>query len=161
MSLTIALLGFLALSLPLALIDLRERRLPDRLVLPAYPSLVLLLLAAAIEEGAWPRLLDALVCSGALFGGYLALRLMNPTGLGGGDVKLAAPIGLLLGWFGWPSLWVATAVTFIAAAGFGAGLLLTQKVLARPTLSKTIAFGPFMLGGAWAVVLPALVFRLS
>ncbi len=161
MALTVALLGFLVLSLPLALIDLRERRLPDRLVLPAYPSLILLLTMAAFEEGAWPKLLGALACSVWLFAGYLLLRLINQGGLGGGDVKLAAPLGLLLGWFGWPALWVATGLTFIAAGCFAVALLLAQKVLARPTLSKTIAFGPFMLGGAWVVVVPALVFRLS
>ena len=161
MALTLALLGFLTLSLPLALIDLRERRLPDRLVLPAYPSLGLLLFLAAIEEDAWPKLLGAFACSVWLFASYLLLRLINPAGLGGGDVKLAAPIGLLIGWFGWQSLWVATAATFIAAACFAVGLLLTQRLLERPAFSKNIAFGPFMLGGAWAVVIPALVFRLS
>ncbi len=73
----------------LAVVDLRVRRLPDPLTLPlAGAALVLLGVTALVPEhaGEWTT---ALLGALALGGGYGVLFLINPAGMGFGDVKLA------------------------------------------------------------------------
>src|ERR1039457_2858576 len=93
--------GFLgALGVALAAIDIAVQRLPDRLTLPAFPVLVVLLAVAAAIGHDGGALVRALLGSVALAGGYLLLALARPGQLGGGDIKLAALAGLALGWLG-------------------------------------------------------------
>jgi leader peptidase (prepilin peptidase)/N-methyltransferase len=87
-----AFLGVLAVAL--VQIDIAVRRLPDRLTLPAYPAVVILLTLAAAVGGDWGRLVRALLGGVALGACYLLLGLLSAGQLGGGDVKLAVPIGL-------------------------------------------------------------------
>jgi leader peptidase (prepilin peptidase)/N-methyltransferase len=153
---SLALVGFLVLSIALAFIDFREKRLPNRLLLPAYPTLLLLLLAASWQENHLDALLRALAASVVLFGFYLVLKLVNSSGLGAGDVKLAALIGLTLGWLGWPQVFIATAMAFIGAAVVATIGLIARKL----SLKSQIAFGPYMLAGCWLVIVPVLIDRL-
>ncbi|MCQ4046031.1 prepilin peptidase [Streptantibioticus rubrisoli] len=133
----------------LARVDVAVRRLPDVLTVPAAAGTALLLGAAALfpgHTGSWPRaLLGALV----LGAGYFVLVLANPGGMGLGDVKLAPTIGLALGWYGWPVLFVGTFLGF-ALGGVTGLVLLTARRADRRT---AIAFGPFMLLGALLGVL--------
>ena len=85
----------------LALIDLRHRLLPDRVVLPSIAVGAVLLGLAAALEGDWAALLRAAVAAVVLFVVFLVMALISPAGLGMGDVKLAALLGLYLGWLGW------------------------------------------------------------
>ncbi len=81
----------------LSVIDLRERRLPDRIVLPSIAIGFVLLSAAALLDGDPNRIATSLV-GAAVFGGVLfALHLVSPAGLGFGDVKLGVLLGLYLG----------------------------------------------------------------
>jgi leader peptidase (prepilin peptidase)/N-methyltransferase len=74
------------------------------------------------------------------------------SGLGFGDCKLAALIGLVLGWFGWDVLFAGmTTLGFLFAALY----LLPRTVLGRIARTDRFAFGPFMLVGAVAVLLVA------
>jgi leader peptidase (prepilin peptidase)/N-methyltransferase len=133
-----------ALGVALAAIDLSVQRLPDRLVLPAYPVMIVLLAIAALighTAGSLGRaLLGALVLGGA----YLALALLRPGGIGGGDVKLAGLAGLGLGWLGWPTLMVGAALGFILCGVVSLALIAARRI----TLHSMISFGPFMLAGA-------------
>ncbi len=128
----------------LAVVDLRHRRLPNRVVLPAIVAGAGLLLVAAAGEWAWLALLRATVGAGLLFAGYLVLALISPRGLGMGDVKLAALLGLHLGWLGW------AAVVVGAVAGFLVQAVLALSLLAggRIGLRGELPFGPAMLAGA-------------
>ncbi|WP_037674450.1 A24 family peptidase [Streptomyces griseus] len=129
----------------LAAVDLRVRRLPNPLTLPlAAAALALLGLAALAPEhaGDWTT---ALLGSLALGAGYLVLHLLNPGGMGFGDVKLALGAGAVLGWYGWPTVMLGTFAGFLLGAAYG-GVL----VLARRAGRKTaIAFGPFLIAGAF------------
>ncbi|MFJ3309107.1 prepilin peptidase [Streptomyces sp. NPDC086549] len=133
----------------LAVIDFRVRRLPDPLTLPlAGAALVLLGLVSLLPEhaGHW---LTALYGALALGAGYLVLWLINPGGMGFGDVKLALGAGAVLGWYGWPTVMLGTFAGFLLGALYGGALV----VAGRAGRKTAIAFGPFLIAGALAGVL--------
>jgi leader peptidase (prepilin peptidase) / N-methyltransferase len=130
-------------------VDLAVFRLPDVLTLPAAAGTAVLLGAAALlpgHAGSWTR---ALLGGLALLGTYLLLHLVNPSGMGLGDVKLAPTLGMALAWYGWPALVLGTLVAF----GLGAVVGLALLALRRADRRTPIPFGPFMLLGALAAVL--------
>jgi leader peptidase (prepilin peptidase) / N-methyltransferase len=141
-------LALLGIGIRLLAVDIATHRLPDRIVLPTLGGALLLALADAAFAGGGARLRGAL-CGMLILGGFYALlRLLNRDGMGGGDVKLAALIGLVLGWHGWQSLLVGAASAFVLGAAHALWLI----VLRRATGSTHIAFGPWMIvGGALGV----------
>lgn len=141
----IALLFFAAISIALAAIDLDTHRLPNAIVLPAYPVLAALLTVAAVSSAQYETLARAAAGAGILFAFYFVLALISPRGMGMGDVKLAGVIGLMLGWFGWGSLAVGALSAFVLGGMVGIALIVMQR--ARRT--TRIPFGPWMLAGAW------------
>ncbi|MFC7907781.1 prepilin peptidase [Streptomyces nigra] len=133
----------------LTLVDLRVRRLPDPLTLSlAGGALALLGLVAAVPEhaGHWPTAAAASLALGAF---YYGLHLLNPDGMGFGDVKLALGAGAVLGWYGWPTVMLGTFAGFLSGALYGWGLV----ALRRADRTSAIPFGPFLLGGALTGVL--------
>ena len=132
----------------LAVVDLRHRLLPNRVLLPAFGVAALLLTVAAAAEGEWSRLARAGLGAVVLFAVFLVLALLAPSALGMGDVKLAALLGLYLGWLGW------AAVALGAAAGFvvQAVVALTLLTLRRVGLRGELPFGPAMVAGALAAL---------
>ncbi|MBO1766984.1 A24 family peptidase [Allobranchiibius sp. GilTou38] len=137
----------IAVALPLAAIDLDVHRLPDRLTLPAIP-VIALLLALDWDVHRLPR---ALLC-GALAGTvFLLLALAVPGGLGLGDVKLAALLGLPLGWWGYPVLIQGLAGGFVIGGLVSLVLVLTR----RATRHTHVALGPSLLLGALGALLAA------
>ncbi|AOR32724.1 peptidase A24 [Streptomyces fodineus] len=133
----------------LAVIDLRVQRLPDPLTLPlAAAALGLLGLAASLPEhaGHW---LTALYGALALGAGYFVLFLINPSGMGFGDVKLAVGMGAVLGWYGWAALMLGAFAGFLFGALYGGALVVVRRAGRR----TAIPFGPFLLAGALAGLL--------
>ncbi|MCF6734422.1 A24 family peptidase [Blastococcus sp. KM273129] len=128
----------------LALVDLRHRLLPDRVTGPAFATTGVLLLAAAAAQGAWDQLLRAGLAAAVLFCGFLVMALVSPAGLGMGDVKLAALIGLPLGWLGWDAVLLGAVAGFVVQAAVALVLLAARRVGRRSELP----FGPAMLAGA-------------
>ena len=129
----------------LAVVGLRVKRLPDVLTLPlAGVVLVLLGVVALLPEhaGDWTK---ALYGALALGGFFLVLCLIDPGGMGFGDVKLALGPGAALGWYGWPTLMLGTLAAFLLGAVYGGALV----ALRRPGREAAVAFGPFLLGGAF------------
>ncbi len=148
----LAAMVFLAVvGLALATIDIAVHRLPDRLTLPAYPVMALMLGAAALVDGRWEPLVRALAAGLVAGLGYLALVLLRPDQLGLGDAKLAGVLGIALGWFGWKALLYGTALAFVSCAVAGLGLMAAR----RGTLRTALPLGPFMVAGAFAVILTA------
>lgn len=128
----------------LFVVDVRSHRLPNRIVLPTLAALLVLLLADATATGQAGTLVRALLSMLILGGFYAGLRSLSRAGMGGGDVKLAAVIGIVLGWHGWQSLAVGAASAFVLGALYAIVLML----LRRADRSTRIAFGPWMLIGA-------------
>jgi len=144
-----AFLLLAALAPVLTVIDLRWRRLPDPLTLPAYPAAALLLAAGALAvPGGGRRFLSALAGLAAAWLFFALLALIHPGGLGWGDVKLSGVLGLYLGWLGAAALLAGLLGAFVLAAVAGLGLMAAGKA----TRKSHIPFGPFMLASAIAVI---------
>jgi leader peptidase (prepilin peptidase) / N-methyltransferase len=138
---------FLGLMVVVAVIDARHRIIPNRII---YPSLVLFglaLVAVALAAGG-VNLGSAGLGLLAYGGGLLLIAVVFPRGMGMGDVKLAALIGLVLGALGWRYVGMA-AMVGVLAAGLGAVFALARG----GSRKDTMPFGPYM---AAAAVLAAL-----
>jgi leader peptidase (prepilin peptidase)/N-methyltransferase len=134
---------FLGIILAIAVIDARHRVVPNRIV---YPSLALFAVAIVVGDlaGGGVDALDAGLGL-ALYGVPLLLvAVAVPQGMGMGDVKLAALIGLVLGSFGLSYVGVAAGVGVI---GGGIGALVALALLGAGRKDQ-IPFGPFLAGGA-------------
>lgn len=148
------LIGFAILAVVLTIVDVRTHRLPNRLVLSAYPAVILLVAVAAYFDADASALFRSLLGGAAAFALFFVLRAVSSGGLGGGDVKLAGVIGLVLAALGWDVLIVGIAAGFIAGGVFAVIVLLSR----RGGRATRIAFGPWMLLGAWtSIVLHLLV----
>lgn len=145
--------GLAALSVVLAVIDLRSHRLPNALVLPAYPFLLASLALASLSSAEASALVRAVAGGAIAFAFYLLLRLVQPRGMGGGDVKLAGVLGIALGYLGWDALLLGLFAGFLLGGVFSVGLLLTRRESRR----SRIPFGPWMLLGAWIVIVGTAV----
>ncbi len=140
---------FAGSTVALALIDLDTRRLPNAIVLPGYAVGISLLTVACLLGADWWALVRAGIGMAALFAVYAVLWLIRHGAMGAGDVKLAGLVGLHLGWLGWGPLAVGAVAAFILGGLFGIGLLASRRA-GRKT---AIAFGPWMIAGAWTGVL--------
>jgi leader peptidase (prepilin peptidase) / N-methyltransferase len=128
--------ALVALLVPVALIDLEHRVIPNRLLVPGLAAG--LALVVVDDVGDLPE--HAAAAAGA-FAFLLVAAVAYPAGMGMGDVKLAGVIGLFLGVAIVPAMLVA----------FLAGTLVGLVVIAREgpkARKKGVPFGPFLaLGG--------------
>lgn len=130
-----------AVAWPLTKIDIREHRLPNPLVLPAFPiSLVGQIIASAISNQ-WQKLTVALAW--ALVAFVVGLAANRWASLGMGDVKLISAISLALGWFSFLAPLVALVLAFVIAGVFVLALI----ALGKTSLGRSIALGPYLLAG--------------
>lgn len=141
------LLGVFAVQL--ARIDIAHHLLPNRLVGPLLVAGLALLSAAAWFQGSAGDVLRGAAGSGILFFFYLFLALTSRNGLGTGDVKLAAPLGLYLGYLGWAQLFYGGAFAFVAGGLTSVVVMLKN----RGNKPQEVAYGPSMLAAGLAVIL--------
>ncbi|HET9972570.1 MAG TPA: A24 family peptidase [Streptosporangiaceae bacterium] len=143
-----ALVWLALIAVPLAFIDAAVQRLPDLLTISAFAgTLVLLGAAEATAHQPW-LLVRAVIGAAALAGFYLALWLLFPDQLGLGDAKLAASVGLVLGWTSWQALLTGTFLGLALAAVCGGALIAAH----RASRTSQLPLGPFMLAGALAAI---------
>jgi leader peptidase (prepilin peptidase)/N-methyltransferase len=149
-----------AVGVAAAIVDVRTRRIPDALVLPAYPVVLACLVGASIASGD----VDALVRGGiggiALLALYFLAAVALPGGLGMGDVKLAGLLGLLLAYRGLSELAVGALAAFLLGGLWGVVALAGHR-----RTKGTIAFAPWMVLGAvigvgWGQVIGRAVLRV-
>ncbi|HTX44881.1 MAG TPA: prepilin peptidase [Solirubrobacteraceae bacterium] len=135
-------LALVAVLVPVALIDYDHRIIPNKLTLPAA------IVAIGIGLATRPAGVPEQLISGAAAGGFLLVfALAYPRGMGMGDVKLAAVLGLFLG----------RSVAVAMLSGVLIGAIVGGVVMARVGVSagrKTaVPFGPFLaLGGVIALL---------
>lgn len=137
-------LALFVIACRLVVIDIRTHRLPNRIVLPTLAALVVVGGVDAMITGDSTAMIRAAWGMLILGGFYAALRLLSREGMGGGDVKLAAVIGLILGWHSWQALAVGAASAFVLGALFAVSLMMLRWADG----STRIAFGPWMILGA-------------
>ena len=125
----------------LATIDVAERRLPNRIVLPSAAA-VLVAQTVLVPDRTLEWALSAVGASLVLF----LPHLVNPAGLGMGDVKLGLLLGAALGSAVLPALFIG----LLAAAAYALVLLAVQGLAAR---RQTIPLGPFLAFGGIAALL--------
>lgn len=127
---------FITILVTLFLTDLKKMLIPDRIILPAISiGLIFLLMSAEFfVEG---------VLTGFLIGGFFLglIIITRGKGMGGGDVKLGAFIGLMLGF---PQAIFAIVLSFLIGALFSIALIITGK----KHFGQTIPFGPFLVLGS-------------
>ena len=143
-------LGFVAVCV--VLIDYRLHKIPTKLVYPAAAVAAIALLVAAVVDDAMSSFvragLGALLASGFLW----MLVLFVPAGMGQGDARLSLLVGLLLGWHGWPHIYLGLLAGFLFGSVFGIVLVIAKRLASRTKvregLKTQIAFGPYLCAGA-------------
>ncbi|HEY1627795.1 MAG TPA: A24 family peptidase [Streptosporangiaceae bacterium] len=144
-----ALCALTVVAVPLAFIDAAEQRLPNPLTAAAYAVILAGLLLAAAVGNHWPDLARAALGGLALAGFYLVLAVISPSGMGAGDVKLAASMGTALAWVSWRALVLG------GFAGFGLLALYSTAMMTVGRLGRKqyVPVGPFMIAGAFLLLL--------
>jgi len=132
-----------------SVIDLELYRLLDRITFPALTvSAVALFLVALTDPDPRARIVGALIGGVGYFVFLLIPAVISPRGMGLGDVKLAALMGLYLGYL--DPLLVFPAVLAACVLGIGAGGIL---FFVRGRASRAFPFGPWLaLGCVLAIV---------
>ncbi len=144
-----------SLLIVVSIIDLEHRLILNRMI---YPAVIVLLVIApfwpefGIARSLWGNsgmigsLASSMVAGGGAFLIFFAIITLFPAGMGGGDVKLAGVMGLLVGF---PlvalALWLA-----VVSGGLVAIFLLVSRKRGR---KDAIPFGPFLALSAVAVLL--------
>ena len=122
-------------------IDLEHHLVLNRVI---YPAIIVALLAIPITPN---HDVVKLVGGGAIgFGVLFLIAFIYPAGMGMGDVKLATFIGLVVGF---PAVFAALLVSFVAGGLVGGGLLLTGLKGRK----DPIPFAPFLVAGGMVAML--------
>ena len=132
-------LYLLVVAWPLTVIDLREHRLPNRLVLPAFPVAFLAQLIATIVSADWARQLFALLVALAVAAIGLGANYIDALGMG--DVKLATVIALTLGYFNPWLPAIAIGIAFVLAFA----VVIVLITLGKVKIGSSIPLGPYLL----------------
>ncbi|MGO8904036.1 MAG: prepilin peptidase [Solirubrobacteraceae bacterium] len=133
--------ALILIVVPAALIDLEYRIIPNKIT--GLGAVLALAIGLALDPAGEPERLLA----GVAAGGFLLLAaLAYPGGMGMGDVKLAAVMGLFLGRA------VAPAIMIALLAGVLVGALIVARKGAREGRKTAVPFGPFLALGAIVAV---------
>jgi leader peptidase (prepilin peptidase)/N-methyltransferase len=133
-------------AVALSVIDWHTRLLPRRIVIPATLAAILVVVVVGLATGEREALVRALLGMVVARSFFWVLWFLRSAGMGFGDVRLAAPVGLVLGWIGWGALAIGLWVGFMAFALPAAGLAVVRRD--RSVLKQSFPFGPFMVVGA-------------
>ncbi len=134
---TVAMWIFFAVLITAAVIDYRHKIIPDEIIIPGCVfGLLFVFLSGKLVDG-----LIGFLVAGLLF---LFIAVGSNGGMGGGDIKLSALMGLYLGS---PGIFVALFGSFL----FGGLSGIMLMALRRKGMKDAVPFGPFMaIGGVVA-----------
>lgn len=133
-------------AVALSVIDWHTRLLPRRIVVPATLAAIVVVVVVGLATGEREALVRALLGMVVARSFFWVLWFLRSAGMGFGDVRLAAPVGLVLGWIGWGALAIGLWVGFMAFALPAVGLAVVRRD--RGVLKQSFPFGPFMVVGA-------------
>ncbi|MCE7009947.1 prepilin peptidase [Kibdelosporangium philippinense] len=133
-----------AIGVSLSIVDIVKQRLPKEMILTSAVVLGTLFGVLSIAHSDSESLVRALVGSILSAGFYLVMALASDGGLGAGDIKLGALLGLVLGWLSWSAL----ALGVFLAACVGSTVCLLLRLINRLPENRIVPGGPFLLFGA-------------
>jgi leader peptidase (prepilin peptidase) / N-methyltransferase len=137
----LAIFAFIATLIVITFIDLDHRIIPDVISLPGIP--IAFVIAFAVPAFSWQTRLIGIIAGGgslwAVAWGYQ--RMTGREGMGGGDIKLLAMIGAMIGWHG-------VLFTLFAASAMGTLVGIGAMLASGKGMRLAIPFGPFLAAGA-------------
>ncbi len=143
-------IGLLAITA----IDLERYLVPVRVLYPTLVSVAVLLACASVLDGRLDALWRSALVGVACFAAFLAIHLIQPKGMGFGDVRLAGLVGFSSGWLG--TGWHAASragVAFFVAFVLGAVVGLVVMAVKGTGRKTKVPFAPFLAAGTLASVL--------
>ena len=154
----LAPLLLLAASLiTVSVIDLQVQRIPDRITFPTFALSVPAIIVVSVVEDATETIPAAFIGAGAYFLFLFVTHLIYPAGMGFGDVKLAAVMGLYVGWLGWsddlPVAGPLRLVFYALMLGCVLGVVFGLGVQIATRRRGAFPFGPALALGCYVVVL--------
>jgi leader peptidase (prepilin peptidase) / N-methyltransferase len=144
-----AYLVLAAALVALSAIDLEHYILPNRIVYPLVPTMIVLLGIASLGDDDFAAFRRALAAGVVAFVVFFVLHLISPRSMGFGDVKLAFVLGLALGWLSWSEVLLGLFLGFAYGAVVGV-VLLALRLRDR---KQALPFGPFLAAGALTAIL--------
>jgi leader peptidase (prepilin peptidase)/N-methyltransferase len=140
-------LGYLVLTAwPLAKTDIKQRRLPNKYVLPAFPITLMGQLLAGFLGAGFTNMLWAFIATTITFGVALAINRVGLLGMG--DVKLMAAMSLALGWYSILLPVLALGLSFLIAGTVALALLAMRRI----KLGGSMPLGPYLLAGFFGAI---------
>ncbi len=144
-----AYLVFFASLLAISVIDLQLQIIPNRIVYPTIFASVPLLALAALAGDDWDGFVAALVSGAVAWTALLVIHLIQPGGMGFGDVRLSFLLGMFLGWIDYGHALMGIFLGFLLGAVVGL-LLVGLRIRSR---TDHVPFGPFLAAGAAITIL--------
>lgn len=149
----LVIFAFIATLIVVAFIDLDHRIIPDRISLPGIP--IFFLASFAVPTVAWIDSLIGIVAGGgSLFAvAWVYQTITGREGMGGGDIKLLAMMGAVIGWQG-------IVFTLFAASAIGTLFGLLAMIKSAKGMKLAIPFGPFLaMGGIFYLFFGRAIIR--
>jgi leader peptidase (prepilin peptidase)/N-methyltransferase len=129
----------------LTVVDIRQHRLPNRMVAATLAGCIVVTIALVWVSGDRLTLLRAALASAVAMIVFAVGHAVG--GMGMGDVKFASVTGWMLGTIGWSAVWWGHLLGFVLAGA----LVLVGMVAGRIHRKAAIPFGPFMGAGCLIV----------
>ena len=154
------LLPLTPVAVALSVIDWHTKLLPRRIVLSATLAAIVLVVVVGLATDQRDALVRALVAMVVARSFFWVLWFARSAGMGFGDVRLAALVGLVLGWLGWGAVAIGLWFSFLSFAVPALVVVLARRD--RTLLKRSFPFGPFMVFGTfvglvWGTPLAELV----
>ena len=135
--------SFVIFGIALIAIDLEHHRLPDLITGPLFLSGLIFLGIDTFKNHHSSQFLHALIYAISATAIFYSIHVFSRGGMGMGDVKLAASMGLFSGYVSGTAVYVSAMIGFALGSLVGVGLMIAKKA----TRKTAVPFGPFMIIG--------------
>ena len=142
------LVPLVPVGVALSVVDWHTKLLPRVVVLPATVAAIVVVTVVGLATDQREALVRALVAMVVTRSFFWVLWFVRSAGMGFGDVRLAALLGLVLGWAGWTQLALGIWSSFVLFAVPALVVIVARRD--RTLLKRSFPFGPFMVAGALA-----------
>lgn len=140
------LIPLVPVCVALSVIDWHTRLLPSVVVIPATLATLAAVVVVGLLSDQQPSMTRAVIGMLVVRTFFWLLWFLRSAGMGFGDVRLSALVGLVLGWLGWGPLLIGVWIGFLAFSLPGLALAVVRRD--RSLLRKPFPYGPFMVAGA-------------